>query len=327
MGAILLCSTFGIAQDNLWSSGRPDGHAPISIMADHYHKKGEIMFSYRFMPMWMSGNLSSAKEISEAEIHEDYMVAPQKMKMTMQMLGFMYAMSDGLTFAVMGNHIANDMDLVTGMGEGFVTKSSGFGDASVSGLWKIVNGNKQSLHTTIGISIPTGNIDQRDNTPMMANAQLVYPMQLGSGTWDPYLGVTYLGQSTNFSWGLQPSYKLRLGTNTEDYALGNLLNVVAWGAIKASDYLSFSTSINYCNLGEITGQDADLNPMMMPLFNTVNSGRNQMDLGVGSNFYISSGGLKNLRLGLEVKIPVSQSVNGIQMKNTLATTFGVQYSL
>jgi len=30
---------------------------------------------------------------------------------------------------------------------------------------------------------------------------------------------------------------------------------------------------------------------------------------------------------MEVKIPVSQSVNGIQMKNSLATTFGIQYSL
>ncbi|CAN0438246.1 unnamed protein product, partial [Scytosiphon promiscuus] len=28
---------------------RVDGHAPIGAMGDHLHKKGEFMFSYRFM--------------------------------------------------------------------------------------------------------------------------------------------------------------------------------------------------------------------------------------------------------------------------------------
>ncbi|WP_215731636.1 hypothetical protein [Bizionia saleffrena] len=31
-----------------WKGSRPDGHATISIMADHTHSKGEMMFSYRF---------------------------------------------------------------------------------------------------------------------------------------------------------------------------------------------------------------------------------------------------------------------------------------
>ena len=35
----------------LWTSGRPDGHAPVSVMGDHTHNKGEWMFSYRFMSM------------------------------------------------------------------------------------------------------------------------------------------------------------------------------------------------------------------------------------------------------------------------------------
>ena len=33
----------------------PDSHAPISVMADHTHKKNEMMFSYRFMNMgWVN---------------------------------------------------------------------------------------------------------------------------------------------------------------------------------------------------------------------------------------------------------------------------------
>ena len=70
-----------------------------------------------------------------------------------------------------------------------------------------------------------------------------------------------------------------------------------------------------------------MNPGMMPLFNTENSGRNQTDAGIGINFYIPKGSLKNLRFASELLLPVTQSVNGIQMKNTSLATFGVQYTL
>lgn len=327
VGIILLCSNIAVAQENQWSSARPDGHAPISVMGDHYHKKGEFMFSYRYMPMWMDGNLQSTDDISNEDIYQNFMVAPQKMQMNMHMLGVMYAPSDRITLMVMGNYISNSMDLRTGMGVDFKTESGGLGDISLSSLIKIMNKNRQSLHGNVGISIPVGDIDQRDATPMMNDAQLAYPMQLGSGTWDPTLGLTYLGQSEKFSWGAQSMYKFRLGKNSENYTFGNRFDIVGWGAIKVSDYFSFSTSLSYFDTQKIDGVDADLNPMMMPLFNTENSGRSQLDVGLGTNFLIPKGSLKNLRLAAEVKIPAYQNVNGIQMKNTLMATFGVQYTI
>lgn len=327
LGAILLWSNVTIAQENQWTSARPDGHAPISVMGDHYHKKGEFMFSYRFMPMWMEDNIQSSDDISNEDIYQNFMVAPQKMKMNMHMLGAMYAPSDRVTLMVMGNYISNSMDLRTGMGVDFTTESGGLGDITVSSLIKILNNNRQSLHGNVGISIPTGDIDQRDATPMMNDAQLAYPMQLGSGTWDPSLGLTYLGQSDKLSWGAQSKYKFRLGENSENYTFGNRFDVVGWGAIKVSDYFSFSTSLSYFDTQKIDGVDADLNPMMMPLFNTDNSGRNQLDVGIGTNFFVPKGSLKDLRIGAEIKIPAYQQVNGIQMKNTLMATFGIQYTI
>ena len=327
MGLILLCANIAVAQENQWTSARPDGHAPISIMGDHYHKKGKFMFSYKYMPMWMDGNLQSTDDISNEAIYQSFRVAPQKMKMSMHMIGVMYAPSDRVTLMVMGNYIENSMDLRTGVGVDFTTESGGLGDITVSSLIKIMNNNRQSLHGNIGISIPTGNIDQRDATPMMNNAQLAYSMQLGSGTWDPSLGLTYLGQSDTFSWGAQSMYKFRLGKNSEKYAFGNRFDIVGWGAIKVSDYFSFSTSLSYFETQKIDGMDADLNPMIMPLFNTANSGRSQMDVGLGMNLLMPKGSLKNLRLAAEVKIPTYQKVNRIQMKNNLMATFGVQYTI
>ena len=327
MGLVLLCINMTQAQENQWTSSRSDGHAPISVMGDHYHKKGEFMFSYRFMPMWMKGNVQSTEDISNKDIYQNFMVAPQEMQMNMHMLGVMYAPSDQITLMMMGNYISNSMDLKTGMGVDFTTASKGFGDLTLSGLIKLMNKNKMSIHTNIGISIPTGNIDQRDATLMMSNAQLAYPMQLGSGTWDPSIGLTYLGQTECFSWGAQSTYKFRLGENSENYTLGNHFDLVGWGAIKVAEFLSFSTSLSYFDTQKIEGVDADLNPMMMPLFNTLNSGRSQLDFGLGTNFQMPKSILKNLRLATEIKIPIYQKVNGIQMKNTFMATFGIQYSI
>ncbi|WP_051201432.1 hypothetical protein [Christiangramia portivictoriae] len=83
--------------------------------------------------------------------------------------------------------------------------------------------------------------------------------------------------------------------------------------------------MSYFDQQEIDGVDGKMNPMMMPLFDTANSGRSQLDLGIGSNFYVPAGRLKNLRLGVEVKLPLYQDVNGIQMQNQLAGTIGLQY--
>lgn len=324
----LFVSATAVAQDQQnWSAARPDGHAPISVMGDHTHHKGEVMFSYKYMPMWMKGSLQDSDAIAESAIFQNYMAAPQDMQMNMHMLGSMFAPSENVTLVAMVNYISNTMALKTKMGMGFTTQSKGFGDLTLAALVNMFKLPHQSIHAIAGVSIPTGDIDQRGNTPMMNNAQLAYPMQLGSGTLDPILGITYLGQKACYSWGVQTKNTFRIYANSEKYRLGNQFSMVGWGAIKASDYISFSGSLRYTNTQSIIGKDADLNPMLMPLFNTVNSGREQIDAGVGINFYIPKGVWKNLRLATELLLPVLQQVDGIQMKNTSMATFGIQYAL
>ena len=322
----ILFATFCIAQKNPWTSARPDGHAPISIMADHYHKKGEFMFSYRFMPMWMSGIFQGTNDIDNQTVYQHYNVVPQKMQAFMNMLGVMYAPINNLTLMLMVNYVSKSMDLRTKTGIEFTTKSNGFGDMSFTGIIKILNENRQSLQLNVGTSIPTGSIVKSDDTPMMTNAPLAYPMQIGSGTWDPFFAVVYLGQTNSFSWGFQPSYQVRIGENSKDYTLGNRFNIVGWGAVKASDYFSFSTSVGYYGIGSINGMNSELNPNMMPLFNTENSGKSQINIGIGSNFYMPSGSMKNFRAAVEIVLPMYQNVNGIQMKNEIMGTLGFQYS-
>ena len=325
-GILLLYSKWTTAQENPWTANRPDGHAPIGIMGDHYHKKGEWMFSYRIIGMEMEGVRSGTLDINSRGVHQNYMVAPKVMDMQMHMLGVMYAYSDGLTLMMMGNYSALSMGLLSRMNVNFSTQSKGVGDLSLVGLIKLYNQNRKSIHLTVGISIPTGSIDQKDDTPMMSNAPLAYAMQLSSGTWDPIIGLTYLGQSSLLSWGWQANYKGRTGKNDNSYRLGNAFEALGWGAVKLSQGWSFAAQFKYINRREIKGSYPTLNPMMMPLFDSKNSGKDQLNLGLSTNWYFPEGSLENFRLGASFEIPVVQNLKGIQMKVKSLLTFGLQYS-
>ncbi len=49
-----LAATRAAAQP--WTAARPDGHAPLGVMADHTHEAGEWMLSFRDMHMRMDGS-------------------------------------------------------------------------------------------------------------------------------------------------------------------------------------------------------------------------------------------------------------------------------
>jgi hypothetical protein len=317
-----------------WKGNRPDGHAPISIMADHYHGKGGIMFSYRFMNMNMESLLNGASAISNNNAHNaGYMVTPLKMPMQMHMFGMMYTPSNRITLLAMANVVKNEMDLQMRMMNGnivpFSTSSNGFGDIKLGMIYKFINKNKQSFHGNLTLSLPTGSITKKDETPMSTpnKIQLPYPMQIGSGTFDTNLGFTYLGQTETISWGSQLSTTIRFGKNSDDYAFGNKLDFNNWFAIKATEWLSFSARLQGVFVKKITGTNATLNPMMVTTADTQNSGGTYINSGFGFNLYAPKGKFKDLRLGFELSSPLYQKPNGIQLKQEETITVGLQYAL
>jgi len=328
--AFICCTT--TAQETLkWSGSRPDGHAPISIMGDHTHGKGEFMVSYRSMYMNMEGLNRGSKNVPFTNAlppNDQYMVTPTQMQMTMHMLGVMYAPSDKITLMTMVNYIAQDMDHLTAMGGNFNTTSSGISDLKIGALYKIFNYKRQQLHAQIGISIPTGSIEQKGITPASApNAMfLPYPMQNGSGTWDPELALTYLKQWNSISIGSQAKTTLRLQQNKLDYQLGNTYTWNNWVAVQASPWLSISGRFTMRALGKIKGNNPNLNPMMVITADTNNSGKTYAEAGIGCNLYTAKGKLKNLRFGFEAGLPLFQNMNGIQLNNKELIIAGVQYA-
>ena len=325
-------SSFGA---NTHNHHRPDAHAPIGVMGDHLHSKGSFMVSFRYMDMTMKENKMGANNISNTEIHNNYMVAPNEMEMKMQMLGFMYAPSDNITLMLMQNFIKKNMSstakmMMGGMDmmEDFSTKSSGLGDMKLSALINLFNNHKTSLHINSSINIPVGEITVKDDTPMINDAKLPYVMQLGSGTLDITLGTTYKENYANTSWGTQFLSIIRTGKNTENYRLGNIYQLNIWGAYNFKEYLSFSGRILGVSQNKITGLDEDLNPMMVPAANINNYGGEKIKAFVGMNVAFPKESIfKNIRFGVEAGAPIYEYYNGIQMNENLTLNFGVKYSI
>ncbi|MBV1888365.1 MAG: transporter [Urechidicola sp.] len=303
--------------------------APISVMGSHMHEKGSWMVSYRFMNMQMKGLRQGTDDISNTQGHDTgYMVTPLEMGMNMHMIGAMYAPSDKLTLIAMFNIVQNDMDMqmrmMSGMVTPFSTSSSAFGDIKIAGLYNFKSTNKYTLHGQLGFSLPTGSIDSKDVTPMSNGNEVIlpYPMQIGSGTFDTDLGLTYVGKTNSLSWGHQLKGTFRLGENSNNYRLGNQYVLDNWLAIKVLDWMSVSGRLEGVIVDGISGANPDLNPMMATTSDTANSGGTYINGGLGLNTYLHN----DLQIGAEFELPLFQDVNGIQLKQQHTLTLGLLYT-
>lgn len=322
---------------------RPDSHAPIGVMGDHVHKKGEFMLSYRFMTMHMEGNLDgssamSADEVATTALNSFAMpptlrVVPTKMRMDMHMIGAMYAPSDRVTLMVMGSLVEKEMDHVTYRGMsganvlgGFTTRTQGIGDTQIAALIALSRNPMHRLHTTLGLSLPTGSLDESDRvlTPMNTRPKLrlPYPMQLGSGTYDPVVGLSYSGIGGDWGWGGQWRSVFRSGENDEDYRLGDEHLVQAWVSRQLHPRLSGSLRVAWLDRDNIEGRDS----LIAAPVQTADPNRHKgerVNLSAGLNWLMPG---SSHRLAIEVGKAVYQRVDGPQMEADWQFTLGWQWS-
>jgi hypothetical protein len=320
---------------------RPDLHAPIGVMGEHAHAKGEWMASYRFMRMSMQPNRIGETDVPVASILRPvgtYGAAPTDMTMDMHMFGLMYAPSDRVTLMAMLPFLDLTMDHVNMMGVPFTTESTGFGDLGVSALVVLLDTDDAQILLNAGMSFPTGSIDRTDVTPVSngANVVLPYPMQLGSGTWDLRPGLTYSGRAEHFSWGAQAMGTIRLGRNDQNYRRGHAYQVTGWGAWKIARWISASGRLAWDQWFDVVGQDSRLTSPNTSIWPTAGDfiptadpdlrGGERLDIGPGINLLVPSGPFAGVRLAVEALFPVYQSLDGPQLAEDWTIIVGTQYA-
>ena len=272
-------------------------HAPIGIMGDHMHKKGEWMFSYRKMQMDMKNTQN------------------RNMSTEMDMIGAMYAPNDDVTLMIMTNYLKKTMDPMNmgNMGNMGNMRNNGLGDTKISTLLSLSSHGYNNLHINLGVSIPTGNVEEN----------MSYSMQLGSGTYDLETGITYNGQGNKLYWGGQIKTITRID-GSEDYKFGNQYSLNAWGMHLISNKSYGSLRLGYTEWKSINGEGSTLEAAsMMAPPNSANSGGYRTVLSLGLNFL----NFENQQIGIEYSTILDEKLSQGQMEMQDMLTVGYQIAL
>ncbi len=346
------CFTGLFAKENRFNTNRADAHAPISIMGDHTHSKGESMFSYRYMYMEMPKLISGTNSLSTSEVFNSdgrYVVSPTYMYMHMHMIGVMYASSDNLTFTTMTSFRYNIMDhnIFSGAvplieanegSETFRARASGLGDFSTGFLYKFFDRKRIRIHGGLELTFPSGSITIKDRIPSPGGSQrslLPSAMQLGSGTYDFIPSLTYQHQFRFYSYAFQVKGRLPTALNKQGYRNGHMAENIFWNSIRFVDWFAMNLGFSYIFQGRQVGVQNDLllNPPFAPERRTVttafgeNYGGDRIDVIIGMNFLVHTARINGLRFATDIRVPVYQRRNGIQIETIIAVTVGLQQIL
>jgi hypothetical protein len=314
--SLLLVALYAVIYMPSAIAANADAHAPIGVMLDHQHNKGEWMLSYRYMDMHMNELLDGSKTATSQQL-STYTMVPTAMQMNMHMLGAMYGLSDSLTLVVMTSILAKDMD--TAMDS---MRSSGMGDLKVSGIYGIYADETKRLLLNLGLSVPTASIDETNTM----GKRFAYAMQFGSGSYGLLPGLSYIYYfKPAYSYGAQVNAHLPLNDNKYDYKLGNKYNLTTWLAYAISSSLSVSSRLNYTNTQAIEGKDTQLMMNMSPVNNPELYAGEVLKVALGLNWiFHTNNGLNEHRLALELDTPVYFNLTGPQMAPCNSLVIGWQ---
>lgn len=325
---------------------RADALAPAGIMNPHIHEKGKWMVDYRYMGMKMWGLQSGTKGQSDlgtlyfpytdptvsmpsgslitssplgttipiiSPNKYNYMSIPTDMVMEMNMVSAMTSISDKWMIMFMVPAIKNKMTMVSSNFDRAPMSSAGIGDVSFSTAYRLIKTEHQNFFTGMGLSLPTGSIDERDNMPMMGVQKVPYNMQPGSGTYSLLPQISYNGNYKRISWGAQSQATLRMGKNDNNYRFGNRYEISGWASLLVHETMSFSLRVAKQRWLNLQGSDATLDPKMDPQNDPYRQGGMRSDLLIGVNFLITKGYLQGARFGFEYGKPFHQNLNGPQL--------------
>lgn len=234
----------------------------------------------------------------DARTENNYPVVPTEITQEVHALRVAYDLSAETTIRAQLPFVMQSTDhisIVPGY-DAFNISSEGIGDIALVADTTL----KQSLNSIwkagAGISMPTGSIDEEGDTPRApGNQQLPYTMQLGSGTWDVPLFLSFRKYEARWDWGVDASYTLRTGTNDRDYRLGNKASLGGWLMWKASSVIQPGVRLDYRWRDDIDGEDASLSvpipafPYPAPVTNPQAFGGEQLDLTVFARLPLASG--------------------------------------
>ena len=317
--------------------GKCGGNMPLNIPGAGTPEPHEFRVKMNFSWGKMVGLRRGTSNRSTKDTLGQYMMTQRKMDMYMSNVSVGYAFSDRFFAGIMGMYMEKDMEMIRRGGRRSSMNSQGAGDTMLMTKTLLYADDylipTSQVSLLLGVSIPTGSIDQDDTGQI-----LPYSMQLGSGTFDPFIGVLYEGSSSPFWWGANASYLARAYENYKSYNLGDEYRLDLYGMYQLRHNLVGELQIKGKYVGDIEGEAQEIeqdgdghmrgNPnmaFMSNLYDPDNYGGSTVDLTTGVQWQP----FRNHILNAQFSVPLFQNLHGTQMERdfTASVTYYIEVPL
>lgn len=220
--------------------GKCGGNMPLNIPGGGIPETYEFRLKFSPSFMYMKGLASGYSffwnsNVRSSEVFKNWMVYPEEMRMYMLMFSGGFSFTQRFFGAVMFMWERREMSLQFSrmMAQKFGSKtfshhSQGLRDTVFIFKYLLWANDilipTQQFSLLFGMSLPTGSIlekfDEHPNPDVVGKLQ-PYTMQLGSGTFDPKVGILYQGSSSPLWWGVNTIFTARPFKNELGYSLGH----------------------------------------------------------------------------------------------------------
>jgi hypothetical protein len=210
----------------------------------------------------------------------------------------------------------NELKL-TVAGQRIKRSASGFGDLTVFGRYTVMQRDQPGRNFRIapfaGIKAPTGDDDKRDSMSVLPPS-----VQVGSGSWDPLLGVVSTYQTLDYQIDGQISYQINNEANNFEVGdvarLDGSLQYRLWprtlgGGVPAFFYGVIEANLIYQQKNQVNGQsDPD-------------SGGTRLFLTPGIQYVT-----RRWIAETAIQVPVVQNLNGDALENDYIARISVRFN-
>lgn len=318
------------------------GNMPLNIFGGGIPEPKEFRFKLSQMIMEMGPLRDGTDKISNDDLigsanGTNFPALPANMQMYMTMIGAAYSFSDD--FAVMGmtSYIENTMRMNLKNGNDFTMTSGGVGDVTLLAKYRayaddnLVPTNQVSV--LFGLSLPSGSINKKfsNHTNDTFNGSLLpFKMQLGSGTVDPIIGLTYQGSRDPFWWGFNTQLEGHIYDNEQGYRRAQELRYDFYAMKQVHDKVVVHAQLNGWYEGKFSDEAYDVrvsgaghnalstsNNLISPLFDPDNYGGHKLHFGLGVQFQP----LPLHVMELTASVPIHQDLNGPQLQDNWMVQF------
>jgi len=319
------------------------GNMPLNIVGGGIPEPNEFRFKVSQMFMVMGPLRDGTSDLDNSNLlappnGTTFAVAPSEMRTYMTMGSVAYSFTENFAGMAMMSYIRNEMDmefnapLIAATGtSGFVMTSDGLSDLTLLGKYRFFSDDHlaptKQASVLFGLSLPTGDID-REFTNNPVNGQngtlLPFKMQLGSGTVDPIIGMTYQASSDPWWYGANAKLEAHVYNNDQGYRRGSELTYdffvmrqvhPRWVLLGELQGWYEGTFNREPYRGRVLGQGhaggVPSGGFLSPLFDPQNYGGHKVAVSFGFQFQP----VPLQVLELVATIPIHQDLNGPQLRD------------